>query len=188
MDRVANSTIAAASSPSSSIILGHSSAKLDPCPSAQSRTRGCQQVQEGARNIPRVVAEDASDKATNDEASSSTAAHAAHERMKQEPVKSACVECRKRKTKCSGQRPICRLCRDRGLDCLWDIADGMTKTEDLRYKLQVAVTRLNDLTCLIDAMRSSDGKVPTMLLARLRLGASIEELVHAIMVGQVLEG
>jgi hypothetical protein len=37
-------------------------------------------------------------------------------------------------------------------------------------------------------MRSSDGKVPTMLLARLRLGAFIEELVNAIRVGQVLEG
>lgn len=114
--------------------------------------------------------------------------HAAHKRTKREPVKSACVECRKRKMKCSGQRPTCRLCRDRGLDCLWDIANGMTKTEDLRYKLQVAVTRLNDLTCLIDAMRGGDGKVPTMLLARLRLGASIKELVHAIRVGQVLEG
>jgi hypothetical protein len=138
--------------------------------------------------MSKVVAEDASNRAASDGASNSSAAHAAHKRMKREPVKSACVECRKRKIKCSGQRPTCRLCRDRGLACHWDIANGMTKTEDLRCKLQAAVTRLNDLTCLIDATWSGDGKVPTTLLARLRLGASIKELVHAIRVGQVLEG
>jgi hypothetical protein len=106
MDRVANGMIsAAASSPSSSIMLGHSTAKLDPYPSAYSCTRGGQKVQEDARNMSKVVAEDASDRAAKDEASISNAAHAAYERMKQ-------------KTECSGQRPICCLCRDRGLDCL----------------------------------------------------------------------
>ena len=102
MGRIANGTIAAAAASSSSTTLEHPTVKLDPCPSAHIRTRGGQQVQEDVGNISKVVAEDASDRVASDEASSSSAAHAAHERMKREPVKSACVECRKRKTKCLG--------------------------------------------------------------------------------------
>lgn len=41
---------------------------------------------------------------------------AGRSRKKAEPVKSACVQCQKRKTKCSGQRPVCRFCGDRNLE------------------------------------------------------------------------
>ncbi len=101
-------------------------------------------------------------------------------RKKAEPVKSACVQCQKRKTKCSGQRPVCRFCSERGLECSWDIGDGMTRTADLKKKLQEATGRSVDLDTLVDAMRHSTDDVSTMLLAKLRLGASIEDLAFEI--------
>ena len=101
-------------------------------------------------------------------------------RKKAEPVKSACVQCQKRKTKCSGQRPVCRFCSDRNLECSWDIGDGLTRTADLKRKLQEATGRSEDLDTLVDAMRYGTDDVSTMLLARLRLGESIEDLVSAL--------
>jgi len=101
-------------------------------------------------------------------------------RKKAEPVKSACVQCQKRKTKCSGQRPVCRFCSDRNLECSWDIGDGLTRTADLKRKLQEATGRSEDLDTLVDAMRHGTDDVSTMLLARLRLGESIEDLVSAL--------
>jgi hypothetical protein len=101
-------------------------------------------------------------------------------RKKAEPVKSACVQCQKRKTKCSGQRPVCRFCSDRNLECSWDIGDGLTRTADLKRKLQEATGRSGDLDTLVDAMRYGTDEVSTMLLARLRLGESIEDLVTAL--------
>jgi hypothetical protein len=103
-------------------------------------------------------------------------------RKKAEPVKSACVQCQKRKTKCSGQRPVCRFCSDRNLECSWDIGDGLTRTADLKRKLQEATGLSEDLDTLVDAMRYGSDDVSTMLLARLRLGEPLEDLVAALRV------
>lgn len=101
-------------------------------------------------------------------------------RKKAEPVKSACVQCQKRKTKCSGQRPVCRFCSDRNLECSWDIGDGLTRTADLKRKLQEAIGRSDDLDTLVDAMRQGSDEVSTMLLAKLRCGFTIEDIVSNI--------
>lgn len=101
-------------------------------------------------------------------------------RKKAEPVKSACVQCQKRKTKCSGQRPVCRFCSDRNLECSWDIGDGLTRTADLKRKLQEANGRSDDLCKLVDAMRSGSDQTSSMLLARLRIGDSLEQLLSNI--------
>lgn len=50
----------------------------------------------------------------------------------------------------------------------------MTRTEDLKRKLSDAAERFDDLSILVEAMRSSSDDVSTMLLARLRLGASVK--------------
>lgn len=101
-------------------------------------------------------------------------------RKKAEPVKSACVQCQKRKTKCSGQRPVCRFCSDRNLTCSWDIGDGLTRTADLKRKLMEATGRSENLDTLVDAMRYGSDEVSTMLLARLRLGTSVKDLARGI--------
>jgi hypothetical protein len=118
---------------------------------------------------------------TEEEAESDASAdQAGRTRKKAEPVKSACVQCQKRKTKCSGQRPVCRFCSDRNLECSWDIGDGLTRTADLKRKLQEANGRSDDLGALVDAMRSGTDQTSSMLLARLRIGDSLSELLSNI--------
>lgn len=98
-------------------------------------------------------------------------------RKKADSVQSACIQCQKRKTKCSGKRPVCRFCSDRNLKCSWDIGEGLTKNADLKRKLQEANKRSDDLDILVNAMRSGSDQTSSMLLARLRIGDSLEQLL-----------
>jgi hypothetical protein len=101
-------------------------------------------------------------------------------RKKSEPVESACFQCRKRKTKCTGQRPACRYCRDCNFDCIWEASEGLTRTEDLRQQLQSVVTNLKNLEAMVGKKRNGTDEEATIVLARLRLGAPIEEMVRVI--------
>lgn len=82
--------------------------------------------------------------------------------------------------KCSSDRPICESCNKQGAECTWDTVDGLTKTEDLKRKLAETNEHLDHLETLIRVMRSGTDKASTMLLARLRLGASVESLAQSI--------
>jgi len=109
-------------------------------------------------------------------------------RKKSEPVKSACGQCQKRKTKCSGQRPVCEFCRDRGLECSWEIGDGLTRNADLRQRLADANEHAIDINTLVHDMRTNTDAVATTLLAKLRLGDSIQDLATGIRDGTSMEG
>jgi len=104
-------------------------------------------------------------------------------RKRSEPVKSACGQCQKRKTKCSGQRPICGFCSDRGLECSWEIGDGLTRNADLRQRLTDANLHAIDINTLVHDMRTNSDAVATTLLAKLRLGDSIQDLATGIREG-----
>jgi hypothetical protein len=56
----------------------------------------------------------------------------------------------------------------------------LTRTADLKRRLQEATGRSEDLDTLVDAMRYGTDEVSTMLLARLRLGEPLEDLVTAL--------
>lgn len=104
-------------------------------------------------------------------------------RKKSKPVRSACNQCQRRKTKCSGERPTCQFCYDRGLTCSWQIGFGMTRAEDLRQRLVVADTHTEDIKTLVHDMRNNTDHIATTLLAKLRLGASIQDLAAGIRAG-----
>lgn len=133
---------------------------------------GASQKGKSSREAVKVELDDADSAANSDKA--------IYARKREKIVRSACVECRKRKTRCSGQRPTCRFCSDRNFVCSWDISDGMTRTADLNQKLQEATRKHEDLNTLVDALRSGTDTESTMLLARLRLGTSVEDLVKSL--------
>lgn len=108
-------------------------------------------------------------------------------RKKSEPVKSACGQCQRRKTKCSGQRPVCGFCNERGLECFWEIGDGLTRNADLRQKLADANDHAIDINMLVHDMRTNTDAVATTLLAKLRLGDSIRDLATGIRDGTSME-
>lgn len=101
-------------------------------------------------------------------------------RRKAKLVKSACAQCQRRKTKCSGRRPVCQSYNDRALECFWDVDDGLTRTADLKDKLRKATQSYQDLGTLLDTLRHSTDQTSCMLLAKLRLGVSLKDLIAEI--------
>lgn len=95
-------------------------------------------------------------------------------------VRAACLPCQKRKAKCSGERPTCEACTARDLSCSWDSTDGLTRTADLKRRIQEAEERVATVNAFINILRHGTDRDATMLLARLRLGASVDDLVASL--------
>lgn len=67
-----------------------------------------------------------------------------------------------------------------GMECFWDVRNGLTRIQDLRANLTDVLRRVDDLELVIYAMKNGTDESPTMLLARLRLGVEIEALARII--------
>lgn len=57
------------------------------------------------------------------------------EKPKHRQVTSACGCCRRRKSKCDGQRPTCGACVARKLDCEYDAGEGETLEGNLKRQI-----------------------------------------------------
>ena len=120
-----------------------------------------------------------------DEAKSTIRPHAASLTSKQALARSACTSCQNRKGRCSGDRPICNFCSQNNKRCTYIVAEGSTRTQDLKDKLRKALAQIEDLQLFIEALRSKSNGISTELLARLRVGDSIKELLWMIQAGQL---
>jgi hypothetical protein len=149
-------------------------------PSSPARRPSTHRVYLKRKDLDDLVVEESNPQPTlttvDDTKSDASSNLTGHTRKKAEPVKSACIQCQKRKTKCSGQRPVCHFCNDRNLECSWNVGEGLTRTADLKRKLLEANRLSDDLGELVEAMRSGTDQTSSMLLAKLRSGDSLESL------------
>ena len=63
------------------------------------------------------------------------------------------------------------------MECSYEVADGMTRSEDLKLKVREATERGDRLDQLVDAMRQGTDQQSSELLARLRVGATLDDLL-----------
>ena len=63
------------------------------------------------------------------------------------------------------------------MECSYEVADGMTRSEDLKLKVREATERGDRLDQLVDAMRQGSDQQSSELLARLRVGATLDDLL-----------
>ncbi|KAM3416912.1 hypothetical protein BST61_g8500 [Cercospora zeina] len=66
---------------------------------------------------------------------------------KREQVAAACLQCRSKKVKCDAVRPHCGRCRQRGLQCVYDVAEPDVT------KLEAAKRRNGEMQDQLSAMR-----------------------------------
>ncbi|KAH0353023.1 hypothetical protein KCU81_g1557, partial [Aureobasidium melanogenum] len=99
----------------------------------------------------------------------------------------ACIDCRKRKRKCNGERPSCSACQTRGLTCIYDVVEGATRTEDLKQKVSSLSLRVRNLELFANKLRYSTDNEASAILAQLRLGDTIDGILGADMVDGVSE-
>ncbi|KAH7064086.1 fungal-specific transcription factor domain-containing protein [Paraphoma chrysanthemicola] len=55
-------------------------------------------------------------------------------------IRQACLNCRRKKTRCSGERPVCAMCQRLHQECAYD--DGQVPNEDLAARLAMIESRL----------------------------------------------
>ncbi|KAI8710723.1 Zn(2)-C6 fungal-type domain-containing protein [Fusarium sp. LHS14.1] len=107
-----------------------------------------------------------------------------HLRPRANPTKIACEPCRKRKAKCCGERPKCRACINRGLDCHYQASDRdqhvlKRKYDEIQQKANMYEQLYHLLRCLPE--RESHG-----ILRRLREGADVATTMRQVKDGDLL--
>lgn len=110
-----------------------------------------------------------------------------HPARSQTRKKRPCSYCRKKRTRCVGQPPACESCNRHGLKCSLPDGQELTWQRDLRQVVLEQKTQLDHLNTLISGLRNDSNDGSTMLLAKLRLGASVEALAGSVRAGSVLD-
>ncbi|KAI5361967.1 Putative zn(2)-C6 fungal-type DNA-binding domain-containing protein [Septoria linicola] len=89
----------------------------------------------------------------------------------------ACWPCRKRKAKCTAERPACAPCTRRGVDCSYEYEEGLTRVGSLKMRLSESTAKTESLEYLFEQLRVRSDEESSMLLAVIRLGADLDKVV-----------
>ncbi|KAF5608111.1 uncharacterized protein FSUBG_4935 [Fusarium subglutinans] len=98
-------------------------------------------------------------------------------------VTTACETCRKRKTRCSGNRPRCKGCIRAGSDCSYA---PMDKDHELRQRYEHLQTEKVEYKRLVDLLRLRDHKEANAILDMLRQNTSVHEVLRQAEHGDML--
>ncbi|EWY81911.1 hypothetical protein FOYG_16117 [Fusarium oxysporum NRRL 32931] len=128
--------------------------------------------------------------ATSDIPASSNSAHDSTRSVapKRRPVLTACGVCRKRKTRCDGERPVCLTCvrSGRSAECIYETEPAETRNQALKRKHNAADEENSNYHKLINFLRSSSAEDANDILDRLRGGARVDDLVQHVESGNLL--
>jgi hypothetical protein len=80
--------------------------------------------------------------------------------------------------KCFGERPACTRCVRKDEICIYDAAEGVSRQQDLRTRLQSVEAELGQMRAFIHSLQHSSNRDAATLLRRLRLGEAVADLVN----------
>ncbi|KAK4641185.1 hypothetical protein QC761_610110 [Podospora bellae-mahoneyi] len=95
-------------------------------------------------------------------------------------TRSPCINCRERRRKCDGKRPTCTECLRRDAVCVYDRPEGATRVDQLKAENNALTSQVSRLERVVDGLRLSTDQDAALLLARLRLGDTVDQLAHAV--------
>ncbi|PWI65209.1 hypothetical protein PCL_07259 [Purpureocillium lilacinum] len=99
----------------------------------------------------------------------------------------ACEPCRRRRSRCNGQRPKCAPCVGRGLSCQYVTANASeTQSEALKRKLTEMEQRLTDYERLYAALGRMEERDSLAVLNKLRLGVDVCSVLREVSEGVLL--
>ncbi|KAH7174245.1 uncharacterized protein B0J16DRAFT_417783 [Fusarium flagelliforme] len=91
-------------------------------------------------------------------------------------VSAACQACRKRKSKCSGTRPVCVACTKRSTDCQWE----PTETQAIKRKYHEVVNEHNRASSyqqLFESIKHMSTEDAARTVHRIQAGDNVEALL-----------
>ncbi|KAL6907142.1 hypothetical protein GGI43DRAFT_420896 [Trichoderma evansii] len=101
-------------------------------------------------------------------------------------VPAACTACRKHKAKCSGERPSCRRCIQKGIECHWTTKPGETSAQALKRGYYDIRNRKSPHQELFELVRNLSDQEAEHVFQRIRSGADVTTILNHIKVGNVL--
>ncbi|KAF4774553.1 hypothetical protein HER10_EVM0000852 [Colletotrichum scovillei] len=109
-------------------------------------------------------------------------------RRQRQTVPAACLECRRRKVKCSATRPICSRCSTQNVECEWDTPIETTRRQAIVNRLEELEKENNDLHELIRDLYSRPEAEATEIFNRLRSTGDPFHVLDLVRVGDLLLG
>ncbi|KAM0712560.1 hypothetical protein Q7P35_000006 [Cladosporium inversicolor] len=93
------------------------------------------------------------------------------------PVNLACNECRRRKVKCDGSRPVCQRCSSQDVDCIYSEPVDAHHTTLLKRKYDRLEEQSDDEHQLLELLRLACATDAMRILGCLRSGDDIQSVI-----------
>ncbi|KAI8663033.1 hypothetical protein LRP88_07241 [Fusarium phalaenopsidis] len=101
-------------------------------------------------------------------------------------ISAACEACRKRKSRCSGDRPVCRRCQEKNLECVYKTASTETHSQALKRKYTQAQHKTSQYAELYGLLATLSDDEAQGVLRRIRSGADVDTILNQIRAGDLL--
>ncbi|KAM0425507.1 hypothetical protein ACHAPT_009296 [Fusarium lateritium] len=102
------------------------------------------------------------------------------------PVIAACNACRRHKAKCSGERPACRRCVNRGVPCQYTTRPGESRMQAFNRSHHDLKDRATVNEEILDLLRTLPNRDAQDVLTRIRSGIDVETVLNQVKAGDVL--
>ncbi|KAI3558861.1 hypothetical protein CABS02_00901 [Colletotrichum abscissum] len=109
-------------------------------------------------------------------------------RRQRQTVPAACLECRRRKVKCSATRPICSRCSIHNVECEFDVEPETTPRRAIANRLDELEKENDDLHELMRDLYSRPEAEATEIFNRLRSTGDPFHVLDLVRVGDLLLG
>ncbi|KAH6650068.1 hypothetical protein F5144DRAFT_555191 [Chaetomium tenue] len=107
-------------------------------------------------------------------------------RKRGQATTAACGACRKRKSKCDGDRPVCSICRDRGTACEFDTKAAETHTQALKRKFNELQSQKSAFEQVYDVLQARSEQEATEVFRRIRSGSDAGSILRHVNYGDML--
>lgn len=101
-------------------------------------------------------------------------------------VPAACASCRRRKIKCSAERPKCSQCQRLSVDCVYDTVGTETLSEARHRRLGELQSRSTHYEELFNIIKTRPDPDVAAIVARIRQGAHVDDIVRFVKEGDIL--
>lgn len=81
---------------------------------------------------------------------------------------------------CTGERPACSFCANRGAECSYEYEEGLTRLGSLRQSLEKVTARADNLEFLFGQLQSRSDNDAACLLAVIRMGADLDMICEKL--------
>lgn len=104
----------------------------------------------------------------------------------------ACVACRKRKSKCDGNRPVCTCCTQKDTECVYELGPNEKPSQAMKRKNEEMQGELSNLRQLYDFLQSRPEQEAIEVFKRIRSNSAnvpssqhIQELADLVRQGDI---